>query len=98
GVYVGDDDVAGASVPANWNGHATDRSRAGDKDVLADEIEGKRGMHGVSQRIEAGKNIERNRRIGMPCIGRRNSDEFGPGTGTINSDALCVRAKVPATG
>src|SRR5436305_11085770 len=33
----------------------------------------------------------------MPCISRGNGDEFGPGTGTINSDALCVRAKVPAT-
>ena len=58
GIDVGNDDVARTGMPANRNGHATDRACAGDEDILADKIEGKCGVHGVSQRIEAGKDIE----------------------------------------
>ena len=50
------------------HGHATDRTGAGDEHIFAHEIERKRGMHGVAERIETGKNIERNRGIGVPDV------------------------------
>ena len=87
-----------AGVLANWNGHATDRACTGDEDVLADEIESQSGVDGIAKRIEAGKDIQRNGRIGVPCISRGNGDEFGPGTGAINADALRVRTKMTTAG
>ena len=59
----------------------------------------KRGVHGVAERIETGKHIERNRwdrqcqtfGVGMETI-------FGEGARTIHADALCVRAKMTPAG
>jgi hypothetical protein len=34
----------------------------------------------------------------MPRVACRDRDKFGPGTGAINADAQCVRAKVAAAG
>ena len=97
-IDVGDDDVARAGMFADRNGHATDRSRAGDEHIFADQIEGERGVHGVAERIETGKHIERDRRIGVPAVVLRDRDKFGPGAGAIDADALGVRAKVTAPG
>ena len=77
-----------AGAFANRNRHATDRACAGDEHVFSDEIEGERCVHGVAQRIETGKHILRNRRVGMPAVLLRDRHELRPSTGTINTDAL----------
>ncbi len=38
-IYVGDDNVARAGTFADWNGHATDRPRAGYEHIFANQIE-----------------------------------------------------------
>src|SRR5881397_3462912 len=54
-------------------------------------------MHSVAQRIETGKYIQRDRRIGMPAVVLRNGHELCPGTWTIHAYSLCVRAKMAPT-
>jgi hypothetical protein len=51
-VHVGDDHVARAAVTRNGHGHDADGAGAGDEHVLADHIEGERGVRGVAERIE----------------------------------------------
>ena len=34
----------------------------------------------------------------MPRVACRDRNKFGPGTGTINADAQCIRAKVASAG
>ena len=51
-VDVGDDDVARADVRGDRRRHDADRPGAGDQHVLADQVEGQRGVHRVAERIE----------------------------------------------
>ena len=51
-VDVGDDDMARADMARDRGGHDADRPGAGDQHVLADKIEGERGVDGVAERIE----------------------------------------------
>src|SRR5436190_14531167 len=90
--------MTGAGAFTNRNRHATDRPCAGDEHVFSDQIERERRVHGVPKRIETGKHVQRNRRIGMPAVLPRNRHELRPSAGTINTDALSVRTKMPPSG
>ena len=98
GIDVGDDDFARARHFRDRHRHATDRARAGDEHIFADEIEGERGVNGVAQRIRTGNNIERDLRIAAPEIGVRHGDIFRETAGTIDADPFRVRAKMPPAG
>ena len=67
-IHVGDDDFARARHLRDRHRHATDRSRAGDEHIFADEIERERGMDGVAERIGTGKDVERDLRIAAPEV------------------------------
>ncbi len=97
-IDVSDDDVTRAGMFADRDRHATDRARAGDEDVFADEVERERSVNGVAHRIETGKHVERDRRIGVPAVRLRNGDELGPGAVAIHADAGCVRTKMTPAG
>ena len=56
-VDVGDDDVARADVARDGDRHDADGSRAGDQHVLADHVEGERGVRGVAERVEDGGDL-----------------------------------------
>src|SRR5438094_10084747 len=90
--------MTGAGAFANRDGQATDRPCAGDEHVFSDQIERERRVHGVPKRIETGKHLQRNGRIGVPAVLLRDRHEFRPSTGTINTDALSVRTKMPPSG
>ena len=51
-VDVGDHHVARADEAGDRDGHDADRAGAGDQHVLADQVEGERGVGGVAERIE----------------------------------------------
>src|SRR5207244_2289018 len=95
-IHVGDHDMTRAGPLANRNSHATDRPGAGNEHIFSHEIERERSVHGIAQRIETGKHIERNRRIGVPAVVLRNSYELRPRTGAIDANALRVWAKMTA--
>ncbi len=75
-------------------GHDADRPGAGDEHVLADEIEGERGMDGVAERIED------RAKLVVDVIGQRHDVEggdfhiFGEGAGDIDADAARFRVHV----
>ena len=97
-VHVRDHDVPRACSFANRNCHATDGASAGDEHIFPDQIKRERSVNRVPQRIETGKHIERNRRIGVPAVVLRNRHKLRPRTGTIHAHALRVWAKMPAPG
>ena len=76
--------------------HDADRPGAGDQHVLADEIEGERGMHGVAERIEDGAELV------VDVVGQRHDVEgghahiFGEGAGDVDADAAGLRVEVEA--
>ena len=87
-VDVGDDDVARADMAADRDRHQADRPGAGDQHVLADEVEGQRGMDGVAERIEdrgdlVGDGI--GDRIG---VGGGDRDIIGEGARPVDADAV----------
>src|SRR5262245_19244693 len=55
-------------------------------------------MHGVTERIETGKHIQRNRWICVPAVVLGNSHELSPRAGTIHPYALGVGAKMTPPG
>src|SRR5690606_33927838 len=85
-------------VARDAGGHAPDRSRAGDEDVLADQIKGKRGVGGIAERIEARNDFHRDARIRMPDVGDGNGEIFREAAGAVDTDALRARAEVAAAG
>ena len=56
-VDVGDDHMARADMAADGGRHDADRPGPGDQHVLADQIEGERGVHGIAERIEDGADL-----------------------------------------
>ena len=54
---VGDDHEPGAHMAGDGHRHDADGPGAGDEHVLADQIEGQRGVDGVAERIEDGGDV-----------------------------------------
>ncbi len=98
GIDVGDDDVTRAGVTRDRRRHATDRTGAGDEHVFAHEIKGERGMRRVAERIETGKHIERNARIGLPDVRLRDGEKFRKRALPVDPDPFRVRAEMAPTG
>ena len=67
-IDVGNHDFARAGHFGDRHRHASDRARAGDEHVFADEIERERSVNRVAERIGAGKHIDRDFRIAAPEI------------------------------
>jgi len=68
-------------------GHDTDRSSAGDQDILTQDIEGQGRMDRITKRIEAADDVEGNLRIAVPDIGDRNRQVFGKSAGPVDPHA-----------
>ena len=74
--------------------HDADRPGAGDQHVLADEVEGERGVDGIAERIEDGADLV------VDPVGQRHDVEggdahiFGEGAGQVDADALGVGIEV----
>ncbi len=82
---VGDHDVAGAGMPGHGRGHQTDRTRAGDQDVLADERERQRGVHGVAERVEDRGHVEVDGHPVHPDVGGGQSHVLGERPGPAHT-------------
>ena len=97
-IDVGDDDVARADMAGDGGGHDADRPGAGDQHVLADEIEGERGVHGVAERIEDRAELVVDRVGQRHDVEGRDLHVFGEGAGHVDADALGLRIEVVAAG
>ena len=86
-VDVGDDDVARPDMARDRPGHDADRPGPGDQHILADEIEGERGMDRIAERIEDRAELV------VDVVGQRHDVErrhphiFGEGAGDVDADA-----------
>ncbi|SPF34488.1 hypothetical protein SBA4_150005 [Candidatus Sulfopaludibacter sp. SbA4] len=96
-VHVGDHREARPGVPHHRRGHDADRPGAGDQHVLAQHRKGKRGVHGVAERVENGGHVQRNRFVVMPHVGHRQRDVFGERTRPVDPDPHGVGAQVAAS-
>ena len=61
--------------------------------VFAQHGKRQRGVHGVAEGVEDGRDFLVDARIMPPDIGHGQGDEFGECSGAIDADALCVRRK-----
>jgi hypothetical protein len=98
GIDVGDDDLARADGLGDQRAHDADRPGAGHQHVLADQVEGQRGVDGIAERIE-----DRGDLVGHVVgdgddIVRRQRDIFGevPGRCTPTPSVLRQRCPLPA--
>ncbi|MCY1356045.1 hypothetical protein D9M69_424840 [compost metagenome] len=97
-VDVGDHHLARTRALGNQCPHDADRPGAGDEHVLADEIEGKGGVHGIAERVEDRRDL-----VGHVVRDRhdvifRQADELAEGTRAVDADAERVAAQMPAAG
>src|SRR5690606_29012625 len=93
-IDVRDHNVPCAGVFRDRCGHYADRPGARDQNVFAENLEGKRGMHRVAERIEYRGDIRVDVRFVLPDIRHRHSDIFGKTAVRIYADAFRVRAKI----
>ena len=97
-IDIGDHGVARAGVPRHGRRHDADGAGAGDQHVLAQHGEGKRGVDGVAEGVEDGRDVERNRFVVAPDVGHGQRDVFGERARTVYPHALGVSAQVAAAG
>lgn len=98
GIEVGDDDVAGAGVLGDADGHAADGTGAGDDNVLAVKVEGEGGVGGVAEGVEAGEDVEGDVGIAAPDVGSGDDEVVGERAVAVDADAEGVRAEVAGAG
>jgi hypothetical protein len=96
GIQVGDDDMARAGVARHGCRHDADRTRAGDEDIFAKDIERQRGMHRVPERVEDRHHVAVQFLIVVPDVGLWKTDELGERAGTGDADAVSVFSQVAA--
>jgi hypothetical protein len=75
-----------------------DRPGTGDENVLADQVERQRRVHGIAQWVEDGQGVERDPLVGRPDVDRRQCQVLCEGARGGRSDAHAVRAEMTATG
>ncbi|MGW2406806.1 3-hydroxyacyl-CoA dehydrogenase NAD-binding domain-containing protein, partial [Streptomyces sp. NPDC001739] len=66
-------------MPGHRRRHQADRPRAGDQDVLADQRERQRGVHGVAERVEDRGDVEVHRDAVHPHVRRGQCHVLGEG-------------------
>src|SRR5688572_8086694 len=76
--------------------HATDRAGAGDQHVFAKNVERKRSVHGVAQRVEDRGDIEIDAGAVMPHVGHRNGNVFGKCSWPVHPDSHGMGTQMPA--
>src|SRR5436309_1465360 len=81
-------------MTCNGCGHATDWACASDQYVLAQQIEGKRSVYRVAQRIETGNNVNGNAGIGVPDVAGGNGNIFCKSSIAVHPHADCVLAQM----
>ncbi len=77
GVGVAHHHEARPGVPGDAGGHDPDGPRPGDQHVLAQQVERQRRVRGVAQRVEAGQDLQRDARVGVPDVGLRHAQVLG---------------------
>ena len=97
-VDVGDHDVARADEARDRGRHDADRAGAGDQHVLADQVEGQRGVGGVAERIEDRGDVVADRVGQLEGVVGGDRQVLGERPGTIDADADRVAAQVPPAG
>ena len=80
------------------NRKQADRPAAGDGHGLGGDLSGQHGVHGVAQRIENRRVLQRNRGIELPDIRLRNHHVLGEGAVGVDADDLHVLADVRFAG
>ena len=98
GVRVGDDDVTGARVADDRDGHAADRAGAGDEHVLAEHRERERRVDGVAERVEDRGDVLVDPGPVVPDVRHRQRDQLGEGARPLHAEPDRVRAQVPPPG
>ena len=94
-VDVGDDDFSRADALRHQRTHDADRPGAGDQHVLADQVEGQRGVDGIAERVE-----DRGDLVGHVVGDRhdivlRDRQIFAEGARPVDADAERVAAEMP---
>ena len=97
-VDVGDDHLAGAGALGDQRAHDADRAGAGDQHVLADEVEGERGVHGIAEGVEDRGDLVGDVVGDGDDVGLGDRDVLGEGAGAVDADAVGVAAEVAAAG
>ena len=97
-VDVGDDDLARADALRDQRAHDADRPGAGDQHVLADQVEGERGVHGIAERIEDRGDLVGDVVGDRHDIVLRDREIFAEGARPVDADAERVAAEMAAAG
>ena len=97
-IFVGDHYVPRGGVPHHGGRHDSDRARAGDHHVLAQNRERQGGMDGIAERIEDRGDVQIDVFLVTPKVGHRHRDVIGERARPIHADALDVRAQMPPPG
>ena len=90
--------MAGAGVADDRGRHAADRAGAGDQHVLAEHVEGERGVDGVPERVEDRGDLLVDARPVVPDVRHRQRDELGERARPVDAEADRVRAEVAPPG
>lgn len=85
-------------APGDRRGHDADRSGAGDQDVLADQRERQRGVHGVAERVEDRGDVEVDGGPVHPHVGRGQGDVLGERPVPADAEPERGAAQVTAPG
>ena len=97
-VDIRHDHVASARMFHHAGRHHSDRARAGDQHVLAQDRERQGRVHGVPKGIEDGCHVTIDPVAVVPYIGHRHSNVFGKRPGPVHANALGVFTQMPAPG
>src|SRR6185369_4853910 len=97
-VDVGDDDMTRTDVAGDRGRHDADWARAGDQNVLADQVERQRGVRCVAKRIEDRRQVVRDIVRNLERVESGDHQVFGECALAIDADADGIAAQVTAPG
>src|SRR5690554_5774489 len=90
--------MARADETHDRSGHDADGAGARDQHVFAHDVEGKRRVNRVAERIEDRGNLIVDGVRQLECVHCRNDDVFGETPRPIDADAQRIAAQVAASG
>ena len=97
-VHVGHHHVAGADVARHRRRHGADGAGPGDEHVLAHEVEGERGVHGVAVGVEDGRDVVGHVVGDLVDVDRGDGEQLGEGARAVHPDPHRVAAQVAPAG
>jgi hypothetical protein len=83
-------------VPDNEGSHDSDGSSTSHQDVLAQNRERERRVHGVAERVENGGDVDVKVGAMAPDVSCRDDNEFGESAIAVHTHTLGVRAELAA--